>query len=201
MNRPYADAAELYWGTGWRGVLPLPPRRKADPPKGHTGHDGLEPSYADVCAWAEDRPDSNIGLRLPDGVIGIDVDAYEGKVGGTTYERWCTEHGPLPPTWRSTSRDDGLSSIRLYRVPTGRLWQTKLTGGGVEVIQHAHRYAVVWPSVHPEGRTYRWLDPEGVPSARPPSLDDLPVLPQAWQDALTSPGLSSAGAERAVSVN
>ncbi len=77
-----------------------------------------------------------------------------------------------------------MSSIRFYRVPTGRLWQTRLTGGGVEVIQRSHRYAVVWPSIHPEGRTYRWLTPDGVPSTCLPEVADLPELPTAWQDAL-----------------
>ena len=177
---PYASAATTYWEAGWPGPLPLPARHKTPPPEGFTGWDGDWPSYPDVFAWTEDRPLSSIGLRLPPGVIGIDVDDYADKHGGLTVasceERW----GPLPPTWRSTSRDDGVSGIRLYRVPEGLEWPGVLPGGDVETIHFGHRYAVVWPSIHPEGRTYRWIDAYGVVSMAVPSPVNLPMLPPAW---------------------
>lgn len=182
MTGPYTTAADAYWRAGWRGVLPLPARAKKWPPKTYTGAGGIDPSYPDVMAWTEGTEGvGNIALRLPIDVIGIDVDAYDDKVGAKTLAGAERAHGKLPPTWRTTSRDDGVSGIRLYRVPPGMAWDQ--IGDGIETIQRAHRYAVVWPSVHPEGRTYRWIDPSGVVSTVIPHLDELPSLPQQWIDA------------------
>lgn len=181
-DNPYAAAATVYWEAGWRGVLPLPARKKSWPPSGYTGTGGKDPSYADVYAWAEGKEGAgNIGLRLPLDVIGIDVDAYDDKPGADTLAAAERAHGALPATWRTTSRDDGVSGIRLYRVPPGLAWDQ--IGEGIETIQRGHRYAVVWPSLHPEGRTYRWISPDGVVSTVIPHLDELPNLPQAWIEA------------------
>lgn len=182
---PYAAAAYTYWSAGWRGIVPLPPRAKKNPPSGFTGSTGIDPSYADITAWATDREGAgNIALRLPRGVIGLDVDAYGDKLGRATIEQAEADHGQLPPTWRTTSRDDGVSGIRLYRVPEGLAWPGEI-GMGTEVIQHRHRYAIVWPSTHPEGRTYRWIGPDGVVSTTVPDVDELPYLPDAWVQAYT----------------
>jgi hypothetical protein len=48
-------------------------------------------------------------------------------------------------------------------------------------VQAGHRYAVAWPSTHPDtGRPYRWLDPEGNPTTTAPKVTDLPELPPGW---------------------
>jgi hypothetical protein len=115
VTGPYAQAAGDYWNAGWRGVLPLPARRKANPPGGerlpdgtknvsYTGWDGILPSWADVYAWTEDRADGNVALRLQRGIVGLDIDAYmKGGVqkrGRETLEAAERIWGPLPPTWR-----------------------------------------------------------------------------------------------------
>ncbi|MFN8147950.1 MAG: bifunctional DNA primase/polymerase [Candidatus Nanopelagicales bacterium] len=186
MSGPYGDTADRYWAAGWRGIFPLKPRTKKPPPDGYTGEHGVDPSYADVHAWATGREAAgNIGLRMPRHVIGIDVDNYGDKVGGITLaeaeERW----GALPETWRSTSRDDGTSGIRFYRVPEGLAWPGEIKPD-IELIQHRHRYAVVAPSIHPDtGSTYRWINPAGVISTVLPDPDALPLLPDAWVEGLT----------------
>lgn len=179
---PYAAAAVNYWNAGWRGVLPLPAGRKLPPPSGFTGP-GVDPSRADLQAWVDDREGrGNIALRLPVDIIGVDVDAYDGKRGAETLDATQAELGPLPATWRTTSRDDGISGIRLYRAPAGKSWTN--IGEHIEVIHHGWRYALVWPSRHPEGRTYRWVSPQGVISTEIPNPDDLPLLPAAWVERL-----------------
>jgi len=177
---PYADAYAAYWDAGWRGVLPLPYRAKKTPPDGYTGRGYAEPSYADCVAWADDGP-HNIALHLPRGVVGIDVDDYAGKGGGATLSGLVAECGPLPPTWLSSSRGDGISGIRLYRVSD----DAELIGGltGIEIIQYSHRYVVCWPSVHPEGMTYEWVTEDTGESGVPP-VDALPPLPAKWLERL-----------------
>jgi DNA polymerase III delta prime subunit len=176
---PYAQAADLYWRAGWHGILPLPIKAKKNPPAGFTGSGGKYPSYPDITVWIEDHAGGNIALRMPPNVIGLDVDAYGDKDGHRTLTLAEAKHGPLPATWRTTSRDDGISGIRLYRVPEGLAWPGEL-GPGTEIIQRNHRYALVWPSIHPEGRTYRWISPDGVVSTHIPDPDDLPHLPEEW---------------------
>ncbi len=187
---PYADAYDLYWRAGWRGILPLPYGEKTPPPEGYTGYTGAEPSYADCTTWAEDGI-NNIALRVPPNVIGLDVDAYDGKPGGDTLMRLVDTHGALPPTYLSTSRSDGMSGIRLYRVPPGTTFPTKLPG--IELIQNFHRYAVVWPSRHPNGQLYQWIDERTAqPTITPPAIDAIPELPAEWVAGLLVEGKQQA---------
>lgn len=178
---PYARAVGTYWSNGWRGLLPLPYGKKTPVPTGYTGADGSDPSFPDVQAWA-DGPEGagNIALRLPPDVIGVDVDAYGGKPARLVLDELEKRLGHLPTTWRSTSRDDGTSGIRLYKVPPGLRWPGGL-GPGIDVLRHGHRYALVWPSVHPEGGTYRWITPDGATALdQIPDADNLPHLPDEW---------------------
>jgi bifunctional DNA primase/polymerase-like protein len=178
----YVTAAEIYLRQGWTGVLPLPPGRKELRLIGYTGWDGVDPSPDRVARWVAEMPCSNIGLRMPDGVVGLDVDHYGNYRGGDTMTALAARLGPLPLTVTSSSRAprDTVSGIRFYRVPPGRRWVDP--GTGVQIIYRAWRYAVVWPSVHPEGRTYQFYSPDGVLMTGPPAVGDLPELPAAWVD-------------------
>lgn len=194
----YAAAAPQYWTAGWRGILPMPRGQKFPPPTNYTGYQALTPSYPDIQTWCDERPDGNIALHLPGTVIGVDVDSYEGKTGAGTLA--YAEHlwGALPPTVRTTSRDDPYSGIRLYRVPDGTRLATKIEFpdlglGHIEIIQASHRYAVVWPSLHPNGARYRWQDAQGY-AADIPQPHDLPDLPRRWIDNL-HPGSQVDGLE------
>jgi hypothetical protein len=184
MTGPYAATALSYWSQGWQGILPLPVADKYPPPKGYTGATAPFPSYADVYAWCEgDEGNGNIGIRLPRSVLGIDVDAYAGKVGADTLARLFSEYGPLPQTWRLSSRADGISGIYLFRVPDNMQWPGE-AGPHVELIQYRHRYAVAWPSVHPNGAMYRWWQGAAL-VGQPPAPQELPELPEAWIRNLT----------------
>lgn len=194
---PFGRAARSYRAAGWLGVLPIgrQPAKKYPPPSAFTGHGKPDPSGADIEAWLE-GPEAayNIGLRLPPGVLGLDVDAYPGKRGGDVLAELTAAYGPLPATWITTARTDGVSGIRLFRVPLSIdghdiNWPGE-AGKHIELIQHGHRYAVVWPSVNPEaaGAEYRWHHPDvttgGTPVPRP---DELPWLPEPWVRGLMLP--------------
>lgn len=211
MTGPYAAAALLYLRAGW-APLPLPTRRKKDPPKGFTGYAGAEPDEAKVREWINNgKGNGNIAIRVPLGVVGIDVDAYGEKRGGETLAAALRTWGDLPATWRSSSRaDDPVSGIRWYRCPVKLHGVVKLAADGsavgsrdvaegetadIEIVQHHHRYAIVAPSVHPEGRTYQWWKRDG--SLRTagdplPHPDELPDLPEAWVEGLRADGPTAA---------
>jgi hypothetical protein len=181
----YRSYAPRYWKLGWRGVLPLPSGRKLPPPDDYTGYDGLWPSWADIQSWMDSKPAlANIALRLPANVIGIDVDAYSTKNGEATFAAAKLQWGELPPTWRSSARaDDPISGIRFFRVPEDKSFVGQIKMGEklshIEIVQLGHRYAVVEPSIHPEGGIYRWYGPDGEFSG-PPAVDELPMLPEKW---------------------
>ena len=149
----FAPAYPLYDEREWPNSLKLPRGEKWRPPKGFTGRDGATPSAEQKAQWAREEPDGKIAQRLPETYIGIDVDHYGHKRGGDTLTEAEKRWGPLPPTYVSTSRPDGVSGIRIYRIPAG----VKLNGnitfpdlglGDIEIIQNHHRYLVCSPSIH-----------------------------------------------------
>lgn len=193
--RPYADTAHQYWAAGWAN--PIPVKGKWPPPPGYTGYDGANVSYPDLQAWVEgDEAGHNIAVRLPGDIVGIDVDAHDGKAGERSLAAAEAELGPLPPTVHSTSRAPfEASGIRFYRVPPGanlrgaeKRFRARF-GDHVDIIRRDHRYAVVWPSVHPEtGGTYRWYASNGA-AGDIPAPATLAQLPEAWVAFLTVPAV------------
>ena len=49
----YARAFDIYHRLGWQSMLPLAASTKFPPPTGYTGHDGIDPSYADMTTWGD----------------------------------------------------------------------------------------------------------------------------------------------------
>lgn len=188
----YGGAAQAYASSGLGSPVPLKPRRKAPPVKGFTGKDGKTPTQRRIDGWVRTKAQHNLALRLAPGLLGLDVDCYDGRVGAQTLalgqERW----GPLPATVRSSSRHDG-SGIYLYQVPLDVMWPSVLTAdltyggppGNIELIHFGLRYAVCWPSIHPKGPPYLWWDEDG-PLEGVPKLEDLPYLPEGWVQGLSA---------------
>lgn len=192
---PYRAAAAAYLKNGWTGILPLPANEKWPPPSGHTGKDAPDPDPETIYNWTLTAT-GNICLRLPKNVIGLDVDAYGDKTGGQTLMQLEQQFGILPETWRVTSRNDGTSGIRLFKIPTNLAWPS-IAGPGIEIIRNEHRYAVVWPSIHPEGGTYRWINPAGTDViGAGPNTSELPDLPQNWITALTQGKFETTGPKK-----
>lgn len=213
--RPFADGVATYRALGWRGTLPLPPGRKHDPPDGWTGSHDRDPDDRLVHYWAANgQASGNIALRLPDDVIGIDVDAYDcwrpyrDPATGLIQQRWTHKRGaetlagleatlgPLPPTWRSSARN-APSGIYLYRVPPGWTITESALPGDIEIIRRGHRYLVAAPSINPEtGTCYAWFFGSNATgwqlAPRPPRLDvvdgvsEINWLPEAWAVRLSS---------------
>jgi hypothetical protein len=172
-------------------VLRLPPNEKQRPPAGYTGSAGEEPSRLQIEQWRLEEPNGNLTLRMPEGLIAIDVDAYVKngvpQGGGDTLRRLEAECGPLPPTWCSTAReDDEISGKYFFRVIPGQKFYDQRPG--IEIVQRHHRHAVVWPSYNPDaGSHYFWWTPDGYIAERVPRVDELPSLPQAWVERLSQP--------------
>ncbi|MFG2349449.1 bifunctional DNA primase/polymerase [Streptomyces phaeochromogenes] len=191
-NSPYRTGAPAYAAAEWTGVFPVAPATKHPALKGMTGRGG-----AQTRPEQYNRPDvvskyagHNVGLRLAPSLVGIDVDDYDDKTGGAALAALEARLGALPPTYSSTARGDGPSRIRLYQVPKDCGELAVSAGTDIDVIQHHHRYTVVWPSVHPKtGTVYRWHAPDGIllPEGTVPAPDAFAVLPSAWLEHLSKP--------------
>lgn len=195
----YARGARRYWEAGWHAPLPFPPGAKSPPLKGWTGHDGRWPDEEQISQWSRERPLlSNLALRVNYGLIGIDVDAYDAKTGGTTLKEAESLWGRLPATYRSSSRiEDDVSGIRVFRVPVGVHFRgvigfKELGIGDIEIVQPHHRVVIAWPSTHPKtGQRYRWWGQDGtlLPEGQVPRIEDIPELPEAWVSGLARDSL------------
>lgn len=190
-GRPFVTTARVYFDRGWL-PFPLPPKAKKSPPTGITGwkNDPRRVNQKKVDAWlGAGARGRNVGLWLPPGVLGIDVDAYK-EGGAETLREIESDLGPLPETWVSSARSDGRSGIRFYRVDEGAAWPGVL-GPGIETIHTGHRYAVAPPSVHPETdddgepQIYTWYEPGWVATHDIPEVDDLAELPPEWVEYIT----------------
>lgn len=192
----YAKGARVYADHGWTGIIPLDPKTKVVIPEGVTGREGRQTRaeiYAGDAALRR-YGRANIGWRVPVGVIGLDVDhGYGDKVkksGADTLADLIKEDqlGPLPDTWSSTARGaDQPSRIMFYRVPEDCGELVPYAGRDIDVIQHHHRYAAVWPSVHPKtGTGYQWYRPDGSLASGPPGgPEQFPELPGPWLEHLS----------------
>ncbi|OBK51436.1 hypothetical protein A5657_18130 [Mycobacterium kubicae] len=148
------------------------------------------------------RREANICLRLGGvdddyEVIAIDVDHYRkgdrDKRGGDQLEALENAHGKLPATWTSSSRTDGISGKRFYRVPRGHAFRGQVDKD-IECLQKGHRFAVVWPSFNPDSQAIETWFPPGAPLTEAgrrlwdgviPDATMLEVLPKQWVDYLT----------------
>lgn len=194
--------APTYLSQGW-SPLPLPPEKKTPPPRGYTGARGLlrptpltlktvnsadEKSPPNGFALRYPHQDSrNLALRMPENVIGIDVDHRDEKTGADTIR--TLEEGlgaPLPPTFKSNSRGgENEGGIFFFRVPEGVEQQWADAGKDVETVSAAYRYAVVQPSIHPRTKQpYLWYSPDGSLCEGIPAVSDLPELPAEWVEFL-----------------
>lgn len=191
---PFSSTVYEYLEKGW-SPLPLPPKRKEHPPVGYTGRAGRFATRDDIADWLLPYKKGNIAVRLGNSidiegvlheVIGIDVDDYGDKKGGENLKELEKKHGKLPDTWISSSRTDGVSGIRYFLVPYGYGFKGQ-AAKCIDIIQRVHRYAVVYPSWHPETKAqYRWYAPGFKPSERIPAVLELAFLPDDWLIELTN---------------
>lgn len=186
----YQRVWAVYRALGWLGVIPLPRGQKWPPPRGFTGRAGVDPTEQQCAGFEQERRyrgTTQVALRMPAVVIGLDVDGYDQRTGHATIREGEHRWGPLPSGPWSSSRDDG-SGIRFFRVPSSaqlvsEVKFAELGLGHVEVIRRVHRYAVVWPSIHPKtSDPYTWRGTDG--PDQPPAVDDLPLLPHGWTEGL-----------------
>jgi hypothetical protein len=146
-------AAALAYARAGLPVFPLKPRSKVPA----TG-DGFKSATLEVEQledWWRRWPEANLGIRTggESGLVVLDVDLQHG--GAATLKRLEAEHGPLAETARSLTGSGGWHLI--FRHPGTELRNSAgALGEGID-IRGDGGYIVAPPSVHENGRAYRWL--------------------------------------------
>lgn len=117
--------------------------------------------------WLTTTLNVNIGLRVPEGIVVIDVDPRNG--GDESLTRLETQFGPLPDTLTCLTGGGGRHLWLAYNgAARGRL------ATGIDVKTHKSGYVVAPPSIHPDtGRRYEWLNHTTPTAAAPPWLRHL----------------------------
>lgn len=195
--RPFADAALDLAEVGWL-VFPLRTCGKEPLIAKAMGGNGFRDGTVDpvrVAGWARAYPTANVGTRIPESLTLIDVDPRNG--GDVSLAELEAEHGPLPPTLTVWSgRGDGGHHL-YFEAPGFTATATRLTGTGIDLKTHESGYAVLPPSIHPEGAQapYRWGEPMCAPVRLPEWLAGLlrPAKPKPrpageWKPFRSSPG-------------
>lgn len=149
------DAAIGYATRGWK-VFPLKPASKEP-----HNRDGFKSALTDsefVSKWWTENPEDNIGVATDDGELFVlDIDGPEGDA---TLERLEEEFGRLPETLMAETgkgkhfffRYKGTESLGNSAGKEG-----KRLGRGIDT-RGTGGYVVAPPSIHPDGRTYRWVN-------------------------------------------
>jgi hypothetical protein len=140
-----ADAARGY-ALEWP-VLPLKAERK-EPATAH-GKDDATTDPDQIREWWNHNPRYNIGVRPPVGYVVLDVDP---RNGGTDNLIELIDGRRMPETWMTRTGSGGWH-IWLKAYPPFRSTLCK----GVD-IKYNTGYVVMPPSVHPNGRVYRWVN-------------------------------------------
>jgi len=169
--------------AGW----PVFPCRGKVPLTAHGHLDGTTDLEETARRWRR-WPNANIGARVPDSLVVIDVDPRAD--GHLTLARLEGIHGPLPA--RLTVRTGGHELGRHFyflRPPGPPCNGAGKLGSGLDVKLAGKGYTILPPSIHPEtGRAYGWLDPT-CPVARMPAwltslLRPPPPRPRSTRPAL-----------------
>ena len=153
------------------------------------GH-GLLDATTNVAAvigwWAGRYAGCNIGVRVPESMLVLDIDVYHG--GNESWLALINAHGNFPHCLTTLSGHGDGSRHLFMRRPPGKLSRDKL-GPGIDLRTHGN-YVVAPPSIHPDtGRRYIRVDG---PVIDPPKwlINLLVVTPPAPSPRRSTPRLS-----------
>jgi hypothetical protein len=171
--------------AGWQ-VFPL--RGKVPAIRGGRGVLDATSDPGTVARWWSKHPTANIGGRVPEATVVVDVDPRTG--GAERMTELVRRHGRLPATLTVVSgRGDGGRHY-YFRRPPGELSSTRL-GPGIDLKTHTG-HMVLPPSIHPDtGWPYVFQEGPRRPQTMPRWLADLltpaaiPVSSQAPSPRVT----------------
>jgi len=141
-------AAAHEWAAGGWSVLPCQPGGKRPLPS--TGFKAATTDAFAIEAWWRDCPRANVGVRLPEDMLVVDIDRHGGEDGFAS----LAALEDLPETF--TIATGGGGEHRWLSVPVGvRVSRRVGVVPGIDLLAGGTGFALVPPSVRFGGRPYR----------------------------------------------
>lgn len=156
--------ARFYAGLGWH-IFPLVPGTKS-PFKDSHGSSEATADLAQIDAWWSANPEANIGVKpSAAGLYVFDVDPRNG--GTESFARLQIEHGLIDSPLAVDSPGGGF---HLYFAAKPDTRYSSAPAGGID--GKFNGYAVLPPSLHPNGSRYAWRNgPQAVAALAPDWLE------------------------------
>lgn len=183
--------AQDFLASGLGVAIPLLPGAKEPLLSGTTGSAPKQQEEEALKNFINADDNCNVGLRVNDTVIGIDVDHFpeKDKYGAKSLAELEVKHGKLPATFYNTRHGAKAKSRHMfYRVPAGMKWEGK-AAEGIDILQFSHRHSVVAPSTY-ENMPYKWFNADHEELDTIPHVEDLPDLPLGWVEFLKKGSLA-----------
>jgi len=159
------DWARFYAGLGWH-IFPLVPGTKS-PFKGSSGSSEATTDLAQIDAWWSANPEANIGIRpSAAGLYVFDVDPRNG--GSESFAALQAQHGLIDSPLAVDSPGGGF---HLYFSAKPGTRYTSAPAVGID--GKFNGYAVLPPSLHPNGKRYAWRNGPQAAAAAAPSWFEL----------------------------
>lgn len=158
------DWARFYASLGWH-IFPLVAGTKS-PFKDSHGSSEATADLAQIDAWWSANPDANIGVKpSAAGLYVFDVDPRNG--GSESFARLQIEHGLIDSPLAVDSPGGGF---HLYFTAKADTRYSSAPATGID--GKFNGYAVLPPSLHPNGSRYTWRNgPQAVAAAAPAWLE------------------------------
>jgi Bifunctional DNA primase/polymerase, N-terminal len=173
-----ALAADAYAARGWL-VFRLLPRSK-EPFRRSNGFKDATSDRRRLAGWWQETPRANIGVATGPGSGLYVVDLDDAKGGFSSWARIEARYGNA----LTLEQETGSGGAHLvFEYPAEGTWPNthKRLGPGVDT-RGAGGYIMVAPSIHPNGRAYRWCtaysDPQPAPGWLLELLADEPPAPE-----------------------
>ncbi|MCF7548170.1 phage/plasmid primase, P4 family [Pseudonocardia sp. WMMC193] len=191
----YANSYEDYYNSGFEAI-PLhrwnskndegDPTGKDPILSGRHGFNHTPLTLDELREWVK-RP-RNIGWVLPEDIIALDFDAYDGKNPEQVLADLEAELGPLPQTaYQSNRGPRSFSRHRFFEVPedSGAFNRSPGKNSGIDMVSASLRYVTAAPSRHPDHtdevpRIYQFYSPAGDVIPVSQVRRHIAPLPAAW---------------------
>lgn len=165
MTKTIGEIAAGYIKDLGFAIIALSPKSKA--PATVNGLNDWSDDHEGVREWLDEHPNHNIAVACGEPsyhlvVIDIDKDDDKGYDGFETLRAWEKEHGELPETVTAIT---GRGGLHYYYRADGAV-RTSVNEELHIDIRADGSYAMLPPSVHPNGRTVQWENhPDDYPIA------------------------------------
>lgn len=169
-ENPVLTAALTYIARGWH-VFPCKPGDKI--PDTKNGVLDATKDLGTVNRWFGGHPERNIAIATGrSGLVVIDLDGEEGEA---TWKAQLEKHGPVPATPEAITPGGGrhllFSDDGRPVKPAQNVFGSRANPTHVDA-RSGESYIVVAPSIHPNGKRYRWAKGKTGGDIKAPSLPD-----------------------------